>query len=107
MPNVKLEQNLTAEERKKAISSQPSGSTLPAQWTCVYSQSFLNEAVQQQTGHLPPVSADLDLWLAKDLRVDDAELTSLEQREIEGLARQPITAEEVEIWEPEQDWGDE
>ena len=34
-------------------------------------------------------------------------LSPAEERERAGLLRQPMTAEEVEIWEAEQDWGDE
>ena len=44
-----------------------------------------------------------------DVAADTAQAGTqvLVEQEIEGLMRKPFTAKEVEIWQVEQDWGDE
>ncbi len=103
MPDVTVRQNVTSEQRKKAHPAGPRDSVLPGKgWTCHYNKSLLSEVSEQQTADVPRLSAGMEIWPAQHRELGARGLSAAEEKGRAGFSRNPMSAEEVEIWQSEQ-----
>ena len=67
-------------------------------------ESLLAE-VQQATTALQMTPSDF-MRVALERALQQRAIIAKEREDAEGYAKQPQTAEEIEEWQPEEDWGE-